>query len=234
MKCVQKSFRLPSKKRGTIREQAHDGRRGLRLSCASSSTQAAFTCTQTSFTLKAKARGTREREREKKRERERERERGYILSIPLTFFIFIFNFIFNFVFVFGFGFQKGCHLVTGTIEEQLSPLLKGVSCGMCNVFLQHTSASLTINENADPSVRVDMETFLNLVVPEGYSDIPWTHTMEGKDDMPAHCKSSMFGASLNIPVTNGRLALGTWQGIWLCEHRDHATPRSIVCTVTGA
>merc|ERR1711933_565035 len=184
MKCVQKSFRLPSKKRGTIREQAHDGRRGLRLSCASSSTQAAFTCTQTSFTLKAKARG--------------------------------------------------CHLVTGTIEEQLSPLLKGVSCGMCNVFLQHTSASLTINENADPSVRVDMETFLNLVVPEGYSDIPWTHTMEGKDDMPAHCKSSMFGASLNIPVTNGRLALGTWQGIWLCEHRDHATPRSIVCTVTGA
>ena len=176
----------------------------------------------------------RERERKRERERERERERGYILSIPLTFFIFIFNFIFNFVFGFVFGFQKGCHLVTGTIEEQLSPLLKGVSCGMCNVFLQHTSASLTINENADPSVRVDMETFLNLVVPEGYSDIPWTHTMEGKDDMPAHCKSSMFGASLNIPVTNGRLALGTWQGIWLCEHRDHATPRSIVCTVTGA
>jgi len=101
---------------------------------------------------------------------------------------------------------------------------------MLQVFIQHTSASLTINENADPDVRVDMETAANQLCPESS---PFIHTCEGPDDMPAHVKASLFGASLMIPIRDGRLALGTWQGIYLCEHRDRATARRIVLTIQG-
>ncbi|GMH39229.1 hypothetical protein BSKO_07127 [Bryopsis sp. KO-2023] len=130
------------------------------------------------------------------------------------------------------GLKRGCHLITDKIQHGISSQLSGFKAGLCHIFLQHTSASLTINENCDPDVRVDMETFLNRVVPEG-SKAPWIHTDEGPDDMPAHCKSSMFGCQLTIPITNGRLNLGTWQGIWLCEHRNHSSGRSLVVTLQG-
>eukprot|EP00195_Chlamydomonas_chlamydogama_P013897 CAMPEP_0202902516 /NCGR_PEP_ID=MMETSP1392-20130828/16901_1 /ASSEMBLY_ACC=CAM_ASM_000868 /TAXON_ID=225041 /ORGANISM="Chlamydomonas chlamydogama, Strain SAG 11-48b" /LENGTH=119 /DNA_ID=CAMNT_0049589293 /DNA_START=87 /DNA_END=443 /DNA_ORIENTATION=- len=106
--------------------------------------------------------------------------------------------------------RRGCHLVTDKIIKEIGPSVRQYRVGLAHFFLQHTSASLTINENADPDVRTDMETGLNLIVPEG-SKAPWVHTAEGPDDMPAHVKSSMFGASLTIPITNGRLNLGTWQ-----------------------
>jgi len=102
---------------------------------------------------------------------------------------------------------------------------------MANFFLQHSSASLTINENYDPDVRRDMEMMLNRLAPE--DNVPYVHTMEGSDDMPAHVKSSLFGVSLNIPISNGKLALGTWQGIWLCEHRNSAGGRHMVITLQG-
>ena len=125
--------------------------------------------------------------------------------------------------------RRGFHLITHEILNAM-PVLDRVQCGMMNVFIQHTSASLTINENADPDVRVDFETAMNHAVPE---DLPYVHTLEGPDDMPAHVKASMMGASLNIPITNGRLALGTWQGIYLCEHRDRASSRRLVITING-
>ncbi|KAF9965748.1 hypothetical protein BGZ70_004195 [Mortierella alpina] len=125
--------------------------------------------------------------------------------------------------------SRGCHLVTSEIEKQL-PELRQFSVGMANVFLQHTSASLTLNENADPDVRVDMEMALNEIAPES---MPFTHTDEGPDDMTGHLKSTLVGVSLNIPITNGRFNLGTWQGIWLCEHRNHASGRRIVVTLQG-
>ncbi|CAL5039547.1 unnamed protein product [Urochloa decumbens] len=128
--------------------------------------------------------------------------------------------------------RRGCHLITPQIVNEIKDDLPEFKCGMAHLFLQHTSASLTINEKYDPNVRADTETFLSRTVPEGPS-APWTHTMEGPDDMPAHIKSSMFGSSLTIPITNGRLNMGYWQGIWLCEHRDHATPRQIVITLNG-
>ncbi|KAF8982006.1 hypothetical protein BGZ46_001965 [Entomortierella lignicola] len=124
---------------------------------------------------------------------------------------------------------RGCHLVTSEIEKQVTEL-KQYSVGMANLFLQHTSASLTLNENADPDVRVDMEMTLNKLAPES---LPYVHADEGPDDMPGHVKSSLFGVSLNIPITNGRFNLGTWQGIWLCEHRNHASGRKIVVTLQG-
>ncbi|KAF9938795.1 hypothetical protein BGZ65_012156 [Modicella reniformis] len=123
---------------------------------------------------------------------------------------------------------RGCHLVTTEIEKQV-PQLKQFSVGMANVFLQHTSASLTLNENADPDVRYDMEMALNQIA----DSLPYTHTAEGPDDMPGHLKSSLLGVSLNVPITNGRFNLGTWQGIYLCEHRNHASGRSIVVTIQG-
>uniref|UniRef100_A0A453T7T5 Secondary thiamine-phosphate synthase enzyme n=1 Tax=Aegilops tauschii subsp. strangulata TaxID=200361 RepID=A0A453T7T5_AEGTS len=110
--------------------------------------------------------------------------------------------------------------------------LSEFKCGLAHLFLHHTSASLTLNENYDPDVQTDTETFLSRIVPEGPS-APWRHTIEGSDDMPAHIKSSMFGCALTIPITDGRLNMGTWQGIWLCEHRDYATPRTIVITLSG-
>ncbi|KAJ4962207.1 hypothetical protein NE237_022146 [Protea cynaroides] len=128
--------------------------------------------------------------------------------------------------------KRGCHLITPKILKDIEQDLSGFKCGLAHFFLQHTSASLTINENYDSDVREDTETFLNKIVPEGRS-APWKHTMEGPDDMPAHIKSSMFGCSLMVPITDGHLNMGTWQGIWLCEHRDHATPRRVVVTLNG-
>lgn len=126
-------------------------------------------------------------------------------------------------------FPRGLHLVTDHIVEAI-PEIKQISVGMLHVFIQHTSASLTINENADPDVRVDLESSLNAIAPE---DFPYVHTIEGPDDMPAHVKASLMGSSLAIPVSNGRLALGTWQGIYLCEHRDRGGSRKLVLTLQG-
>jgi len=126
-------------------------------------------------------------------------------------------------------FHRGFHLVTRLVEESI-PELPQFKIGCLQIFIQHTSASLTINENADPDVRVDMETAANQLCPESS---PFIHTCEGPDDMPAHVKASMFGANLTIPVTDGRLALGTWQGIYLCEHRNHGGRRRLVLTLTG-
>ena len=126
---------------------------------------------------------------------------------------------------------RGFHLVTGEILDAL-PELAGVNTGLLHLHIQHTSASLTINENADPTVRDDFESHFNKMVPE---NAPYyLHTMEGPDDMPAHIKGSLLGFSVSIPVTGGRLNLGTWQGIYLCEHRDAARSRRIVATLQGA
>lgn len=126
--------------------------------------------------------------------------------------------------------ERGFHLVTDEILTAV-PELKQIKVGMCQVFIQHTSASLTINENADYTVRKDFESHFNKMVPE---NAPYyLHDYEGDDDMPAHIKSSLLGASVNIPVSNGRLALGTWQGIYLCEHRNHGGSRRCVITVWG-
>lgn len=122
--------------------------------------------------------------------------------------------------------RRGCHLVTREILEQLPPLPK---TGLLNLFVKHTSCALSINENADPDVRSDMEKILNKMVPENQPF--YDHTLEGDDDMPAHAKSSLFGVSLNIPITNGRLNLGTWQGIYLCEFRAAGGARKIVATI---
>ena len=125
---------------------------------------------------------------------------------------------------------RGFHLVTREVLEGI-PELGDVNVGLLHLFIRHTSASLTLNENASPDVRDDFEAYFNETVPEdaGY----WTHTVEGPDDMPAHIKASVLGPSLSLPVAGGRLALGTWQGIYLCEHRDHGGPRSLVATLSG-
>jgi secondary thiamine-phosphate synthase enzyme len=122
---------------------------------------------------------------------------------------------------------RGLHLITTELTAAI-PEIRQADIGLLNVFLQHTSASLTINENADPDVQVDLESSLNSLAPE---DFPYVHTLEGPDDMPAHVKASLFGCSLNVPVAEGRLALGVWQGIYLCEHRDRASRRNIVLTL---
>jgi secondary thiamine-phosphate synthase enzyme len=125
---------------------------------------------------------------------------------------------------------RGFHLVTDEVLREL-PELRNVRVGLMNVFILHTSASLTINENADPTVREDFESCFNRAVPE---DEPYyRHRDEGSDDLPAHIKSSLLGSSLNIPVSEGRLKLGTWQGIYLCEHRNHGGSRRIIATVQG-
>jgi secondary thiamine-phosphate synthase enzyme len=125
---------------------------------------------------------------------------------------------------------RGFHLVTAEILSRL-PELSGIQCGLLHLFLQHTSASLTINENADPTVRRDLEAHFNVLAPE--NALYYSHDTEGSDDMPAHIKSSLLGSSLSIPIANGRLDLGTWQGIYICEHRDNGGPRSIVATIAG-
>jgi secondary thiamine-phosphate synthase enzyme len=125
---------------------------------------------------------------------------------------------------------RGFHLVTGEVVDAV-PELERIGVGMANVFIRHTSASLTLNENASPAVRRDFRTWFDEAVPE---DAPyWTHTLEGPDDMPAHIKSSLLGPSLTVPVSSGRLALGTWQGIYLCEHRDAGGAREVVVTAWG-
>ena len=124
---------------------------------------------------------------------------------------------------------RGVHLVTSEITDAL-PELREIEVGLAHLFIRHTSASLTLNENASPDVRRDFETWLNAYVPE---DFAWTHTLEGADDMPAHVKAALMGSSLSLPIGNGRLALGTWQGIYLCEHRDRGGARSLVATLCG-
>lgn len=122
--------------------------------------------------------------------------------------------------------KRGFHLITQEVLGALPPLPQ---TGLFNLFIQHTSAGLSINENADPDVRTDFESIFNALVPE---NLPYlVHTLEGPDDMPAHIKSSLVGASIQIPITNGRLNLGTWQGIYLCEFRNHGGSRKVVATI---
>jgi secondary thiamine-phosphate synthase enzyme len=124
------------------------------------------------------------------------------------------------------AYRRGFHLITRVVEQHLPAL---PSTGLLNIFIKHTSAALTLNENADPTVRADFETVLNHLVPEGKST--YTHTLEGNDDLPAHIKCSLLGASLTIPVTNGHLNLGTWQGVYLCEFRNYGGARNLVLTI---
>ncbi|RNI23669.1 secondary thiamine-phosphate synthase enzyme YjbQ [Rufibacter latericius] len=126
--------------------------------------------------------------------------------------------------------KRGFHLITDLLEAQL-PELEEIEVGLAHIFIQHTSASLSINENADPTVRHDFEQHFNRMVPE---NAPYyRHTLEGPDDMPAHIKAALLGASVTVPITNGRLNVGTWQGIYLCEHRDHGGKRTVVVTLQG-
>ena len=125
--------------------------------------------------------------------------------------------------------SRGFHPITDFITECL-PELAQIEVGLLHVFIRHTSASLTINENADPDVLTDLESSFSAIAPE---DFPYIHTMEGPDDMPAHVKASLLGSSLTIPVERGQLTLGTWQGIFLCEHRNRAGKRHLVLTLTG-
>src|SRR3954464_1951069 len=126
--------------------------------------------------------------------------------------------------------KRGFHLITGEILHAI-PQLTEIKRGMCQVFIQHTSASLTINENADPTVRRDFEMFFNKAVPE--NDPDYMHDYEGSDDMPAHLKAAILGSSVLIPITRGELNLGTWQGIYLCEHRNRGGSRDLVVTCWG-
>lgn len=126
--------------------------------------------------------------------------------------------------------KRGFHLITSEIRQAL-PEIRTIKCGLLHIFMQHTSAALAINENADPDVREDMEAYFSKTVPE--NEPYFRHTLEGSDDMPAHLKSTMIGCQLTVPVGAGRLLLGTWQGVYLCEHRDHAGSRSVIVTLTG-
>ncbi|MCL1143611.1 secondary thiamine-phosphate synthase enzyme YjbQ [Shewanella gaetbuli] len=126
--------------------------------------------------------------------------------------------------------RRGFHLIDNELFAQL-PEISNYKIGLVHLFIQHTSASLAINENADPTVRGDFERHFNVMVPE---NAPYyQHTYEGPDDMPAHIKSTLIGAELTLPITNGRLNVGTWQGVYLCEHRDHASARCVVVTING-
>lgn len=126
--------------------------------------------------------------------------------------------------------KRGFHLITAEVVNSLK-WLHEIKTGVCQVFIQHTSASLCINENADASVRRDFEMYFNKAVPE--NDPDYIHDTEGSDDMPAHLKAALLGSSIIIPITNGRLALGMWQGIYLCEHRNHGGDRNLVVTAWG-
>ena len=127
-------------------------------------------------------------------------------------------------------FRRGFHLITSHVVAAL-PELNSIEIGILHVFIQHTSASVTINENADPDVPRDLESSFNSIAPE---DFPYVHTCEGPDDMPAHVKASLLGSSVSIPIHRGRLCLGTWQGIYLCEHRNRGGRRSLVLTLQGS
>lgn len=128
------------------------------------------------------------------------------------------------------SFPRGFHIITDVLLREL-PEVKHIRIGQLQVFIRHTSASLTINENADPTVRHDFETHFNKMIPEGEEH--YHHTQEGPDDMPAHLKSSILGSSVQIPIVDGRLGLGTWQGIYLCEHRNHGGGRKLILTAWG-
>jgi secondary thiamine-phosphate synthase enzyme len=125
--------------------------------------------------------------------------------------------------------RRGFHLITQVVVEAL-PELRSIGVGLLHVFIKHTSASLTINENADPDVPADLESSLSALAPEHF---PYRHTVEGPDDMPAHVKAALLGSSVTVPVHRGQLALGTWQGIYLCEHRNHGGRRQLVLTLQG-
>lgn len=126
--------------------------------------------------------------------------------------------------------KRGFHLITSEVINAF-PEITQLQSGVCQVFIQHTSAALTINENADPTVRSDFEMYFSKAVPE--NDPDYLHDYEGSDDMPAHLKASLLGSSVTIPIHNGRFALGTWQGIYLCEHRNHGGPRNLALTAWG-
>jgi len=128
------------------------------------------------------------------------------------------------------AYSRGFHLITNNVINSL-PEISQIKIGFLNVFIKHTSASLTINENADPTVRTDFESHLNIMVPE--NEPYYIHNYEGSDDMPAHIKTSLMGSSVQIPITNGKLNLGIWQGIYLCEHRNHGGSRTVVITAFG-
>ena len=127
--------------------------------------------------------------------------------------------------------SRGFHIITHDVLENI-PELKDLKTGILQLFIKHTSASLTINENADPTVRTDFESHFNILAPENQSY--YQHTFEGSDDMPAHLKASLLGSSVSIPITDGRLNLGTWQGIYLCEHRNRGSERKLIITIQGS
>ncbi|GAB4449792.1 MAG: secondary thiamine-phosphate synthase enzyme YjbQ [Anaerolineae bacterium] len=128
-------------------------------------------------------------------------------------------------------FRRGFHLITHLVEAQLPDETRHLKVGLAHVFIHHTSAGLTLNENADPTVRQDFESHFNQMVPENAPH--YRHTYEGPDDMPAHIKASLLGSSVTVPITGGRLNMGTWQGIYLCEHRNHGGGRILTVTVQG-
>ena len=127
--------------------------------------------------------------------------------------------------------SRGFHIITNDVLENI-PELKDLKTGILHLFIKHTSASLTINENADPTVRTDFESHFNMLAPENQSY--YQHTFEGSDDMPAHLKASLLGSSVSIPITDGKLNLGTWQGIYLCEHRNRGSDRKLIITIQGS
>ena len=127
--------------------------------------------------------------------------------------------------------SRGFHIITHDVLENI-PELKDLKTGILQLFIKHTSASLTINENADPTVRTDFESHFNMLAPENQSY--YQHTFEGSDDIPAHLKASLLGSSVSIPITDGRLNLGTWQGIYLCEHRNRGSERKLIITIQGS
>ena len=127
--------------------------------------------------------------------------------------------------------SRGFHVITHDVLENI-PELKDLKTGILQLFIKHTSASLTINENADPTVQTDLESHFNMLAPENQSY--YQHTFEGSDDMPAHLKASLLGSSVSIPITDGRLNLGTWQGIYLCEHRNRGSDRKLIITIQGS
>jgi secondary thiamine-phosphate synthase enzyme len=127
--------------------------------------------------------------------------------------------------------SRGFHIITNDVLENI-PELKDLKTGILHLFIKHTSASLTINENADPTVRTDFESHFNMLAPENQSY--YQHTFEGSDDIPAHLKASLLGSSVSIPITDGRLNLGTWQGIYLCEHRNRGSDRKLIVTIQGS
>ena len=126
--------------------------------------------------------------------------------------------------------KRGFHLITDEVVSAM-PEIRNIRAGICQIFIQHTSASLTINENADPTVRTDFEMFFNKTVPE--NDPDYEHDYEGSDDMPAHLKSALLGTTVSVPISNGKFALGIWQGIYLCEHRNYGGERKLVITAWG-